>query len=163
VTTLTYGFAFNKEDRHRVTDCPEWLSRSQREKWGKRGLILWDRDQCQVTRLSAGQALYLLTYLRGSEEWEEGGLSIGEPATWMSLDDPESGPEVVFVDQIEASPERIHELLSLLQDKEIILQQMKEEDAQEELRILTRAYRYILSANWGGKDTDDQVAGAVDS
>ena len=39
---------------------------------------------------------------------------------------------------------------------------MKEEEEQEELRILTRVYRYILSVNWGGMGTDEQITGAVE-
>ena len=78
------GFRLNLQTWPAASDWPEWTNRYQREKWEKKGLILWDGEIQHVTRLSGQQALGLLDQLRRAADWQAQGCVVGELAWQLS-------------------------------------------------------------------------------
>lgn len=131
-------------ERWGAKDYPSWANKHQQEKWCETGLLLWDNTTHQVTRLTASQAFSVLEHLRTHEEWKEEGANFGEPATRISLDDPEHKGEPVLLNQISLTAAQVQELFKLLQRDEMILQKMKAEEEQEISKQLYQAYRHLL-------------------
>lgn len=141
-----WGAKLNRHGRYKTRDHPDWANRGQKETWNKKGLILWDREAQQITRLWAGMALQVLDYLRTNEEWEQRCIDVGEPATQIFLDEPEREPEKVLMNKMTLTPARLRELYPLLEASEQELQQMHKEDEEERRRCLSQAYDIILEA-----------------
>jgi hypothetical protein len=86
--------------QYRNVRCPSWASSAQRDHWKECGVVVWDETSQTVTRLWAEQALYLLRYLLQEYTWQDPCITIGEPATRLSLDDPQQPPQEVLINQI---------------------------------------------------------------
>jgi hypothetical protein len=110
-----WGAKLNRYGRYKTRDHPDWASPAQKETWNKKGLILWDREAQQITRLWAGIALQVLDYLRTDQEWEQRCIDVGEPATQIFLDEPEKEPTQVLMDEMTLTPARLRELYPLLE------------------------------------------------
>ena len=125
-------------------DYPSWANRRQQEKWREKGLMLWDEAAPQVTRLTAVQAVSVLEHLRTHEEWKETGITLGEPATELSLNNPKQKPKAVLMDKIHLTVAQTQELFVLLQNEEMALREMKEQEEQDGQRRLNKVYRILL-------------------
>ena len=139
-----WGARVNTKWRRGAKDWPPWANRAQRERWPEQGLLLWDDHTEQITRLTATQALGLLDHLRTTDDWEQHGLEVGEPATMLFLDDPERRSEPSLINEIVLSPGQLQEVRELLERYESELQQLSEEEEQERRRTLGKVYRFLL-------------------
>jgi hypothetical protein len=151
-----WGARVNASTTYQAKDCPSWATRPQRDKWNDRGLILWDHETQQITRLWASQALELLDYLRANDSWREKGVEVGEPAIALSIDHPDQEPKQVLADKIQLDPDQLCELLKLLETREQTLHQMKDDDEQERSRRLWQVYALLLglAREKRGEDTN---------
>jgi hypothetical protein len=147
----SWGMVLSQRSWQQAKDWLTWTNLNQREKWEKAGLVIWDADVQQVTRLSGGQSLGLLESLRNSTEWRQQGCVVGEPAWRISLDDSESTGESVLVNEIALSPDRSQALYDYLVREEEALLQMQAKEEEKEALILARLYDIILS--FGEKHT----------
>jgi hypothetical protein len=116
-----------------------------RDKWTKRGLILWNHEAELITRLTARQALQALDYPRTNDDWEQDGVVVGEPAIWLALDDRDEESKQILTSQFDLDGTQAREILGLLESKESGLQQMAEAEEQEEARKLSQVYSYLIS------------------
>jgi hypothetical protein len=116
----------------------------QREKWEEQGVVIWDHEAQEITRLTATQALRILDQLRTRTDWKQQGVIVGEPATRISLDNPGEKPQKVLVNQIRLDATQVQGLLDLLQNNEEILQQMSEAEEKESRRRLSAVYDILL-------------------
>jgi len=133
-------------------DWQAWTNLNQRERWEKAGLIIWDADAQQITRLSDGQSLGLLECLRGSWEWRQQGRVVGTPAWRISVDDPESKGEPVLTKETLLRPDRTQVLYVFLVQEEETLLQIQAVEEEEKAHILAgRGYDIIPSL--GGRYT----------
>jgi hypothetical protein len=130
-------------------DYPAWATPLQREKWTKRGLILWDSEAHRVTQLSATQAIHVLDYLRTNDDWQTHGITVGEPATRLSLDYPDREPEQVLTNEISLTAAQSQELFALLQSNQEALEELCEREEEEISRALHEAYCILFGReNW---------------
>jgi hypothetical protein len=130
-------------------DYPSWATRLQREKWTKQGLILWDSEARRVTRLSATQAIHVLDCLSTDDDWQTHGITVGEPATRLSLDDPDREPEQVLTNEISLTAVQSQELFVLLQSNQETLEKLSEREEEEISRALHEAYCILFGReNW---------------
>ena len=134
-------------------DWPDWANPHQREKWREKGLIVWDQETQTVARLRGRHALAILAQLRDSDEWEQQGCVVGEPAWRLSLDNPDEKGEPVLADQIVLDPEQATALFDTLVQEEGVLQKMAAEEEAEERRVLAQVYDMLLQAGERGKHT----------
>jgi hypothetical protein len=139
-----WGARVNTRWRRGAKDWPAWANRAQRERWAEQGLVLWDNGAERITKLTATQALGLLAHLRTTDDWEQHGLEVGEPATTLFLDDPERRPEPSLINEITLSPGQLQEVRELLERYESELQQLSEEEERERSRRLGKVYRFLL-------------------
>lgn len=142
----TWGLRLNRGYSTSAHDWPVWANRGHQEKWKRRGLIIWDNVIQEVTRLDGRQAIVLLNYHRHNSEWQENGLVVGEPASRISLDEPERQSELVLTDKITLSPAQAQILFDLLVQEEETLLEMKVAEEKEEIHTLARVYRLLLAA-----------------
>ena len=142
-------------------DCPKWAKSSQRDSWKKGGLILWDQEARQITRLSATQALHFLEQLRTTDGWQRHDIVVGEPATTLFLDDPEREPEPSLINEMTLSPERTQEVLELLERHEQALQRLAEAEKEDRQRRLGKVYAILLGLA-ERKTKEEQVDEAQD-
>jgi hypothetical protein len=150
-----WGAKLNRYGSYRTRDHPAWANPAQKETWNKKGLILWDQEAQQITRLWAGIALQVLDYLRTNEEWEQRSIDVGEPATQISLDEPEKEPTQVLMDKMTLTPARLRELHPLLETAEQELQQMHQEDEKERRRRIHQVYSILIEAGRQRKNDVD--------
>ncbi|HEY44943.1 MAG TPA: hypothetical protein G4O11_13265 [Anaerolineae bacterium] len=148
-----WGARINKHGRYGTSDCPKWANPREREKWEERGLILWDHESEQITRLWAGQALQLLEHFRTTDDWKQHGVIVGEPATVLYINDPEKEPEDVLDCQFELNPIRAQEVFDLLQKNEATLEEMNEREEEERSRALNNCYKILF-----GEEVWDKLA-----
>jgi hypothetical protein len=120
----SWGVKINTRWQRKAEDCPVWAHPAQREKWTKSGVIIWDHETQQITKLKATQALWVLDQLRTRTDWKQHGMIVGEPATQISLDNPDEEPKSVLFDQIHLNATQSQELLNILEDNEETLQDM---------------------------------------
>ena len=139
-----WGTRINRSGFHRAKDCPGWANPLQREKWGKQGLVLWDHESHQVTRLKATQALWVLNHLRTNDDWKQCGITVGEPVMQIWLDDPERKAERVLGSQMDLDPIQVQELFDLLEGSEALLKEISEQEEKERRQALHRAYSILL-------------------
>jgi hypothetical protein len=144
---LPWGVKVNTGWQRKVEDCPAWAHPAQREKWTKSGVIIWDHETQQITKLKATQALWVLDQLRTRTDWKQHGMIVGEPATQISLDNPDEEPKNVLFDQIHLNATQSQELLDILEDNEETLQDMSVAEEKERKKRLAAAYDIILQ--WG--------------
>ncbi len=147
------GFRLNLQTWPAASDWPEWTNRYQREKWEKKGLILWDGEIQQVTRLSGQQALGLLDQLRRAADWQAQGCVVGEPAWQLSINNPEDKGELVLTNTINLAPKQTQVLFDFLVGEEERLQQLKNAEEAERNRILGQVYTILIKASERGKHT----------
>ena len=140
----SWGARVNTRWRQGARDWPSWDNRAQRERWADQGLLLWDDHTEQITRLTATQALALLADLRTTDDWEQHGLEVGEPATTLFLDDPERRPEPSLINAMTLSQGQLQEVRELLERYESELQQLSDAEEQERRRTLGKVYRFLL-------------------
>jgi hypothetical protein len=125
--------------------CPTWANPRQREKWGERGVVLWDTASQTITRLWAAQALEALQIMRTSHDSEKQGLTVGEPAISVSLKEPNAKPQHVLTDQMVLSPDRARLFREWLVTQESVLTTMAQADEEHEARVFSQLYDMILS------------------
>lgn len=140
-----WGARINDTWHYTGKDWPTWANRMQQRTWTEQGLILWDHRSHTVTRLYATQAIRLLEGLRGTDEWRERGLTVGEPAMRFSISDPEQAPEHVLVNEMTLDPSQLQTLLDLLERNEAQLKRMAEAEEKERRRRLAAVYQLLLS------------------
>lgn len=148
-----WGVRLNRTAWTPAKDWPDWMNPHQREQWRKKGLNVWDQETQTVARLRGRHALAIMAQLRDSDEWEQQGCVIGEPAWRLSLDNPDDKGEPVLVDQIVLDPEQATALFDTLVQEEGVLQKMTEEEEAEEGRVLAQVYDILLRAGERGKHT----------
>jgi hypothetical protein len=144
-----WGARINTSGLHGARGCPTWANPAQRERWRDRGLVLWDHRSHQITGLSATHALQILNHLRTNDDWKQHGIIVGEPATQISLDDPEQEAKKVLVNQMSLNATQSQGLFDLLQSNETLLQQMAEKDERERQRRLRAVYEFLLNLGHG--------------
>ena len=110
--------------RGQKADCPAWADQLQQETWEKQGLVLWDHQSREITRLTATQTLSLLSYLRSTDDWRQGGLVVGEPSVQVFPDDPEPKLKYALAHEMTLSPEQAQGIFELLESYEAELQVM---------------------------------------
>jgi hypothetical protein len=132
-------------------DYPAWSNRTQREKWNKRGLTLWDEAQQQITYLRGTQALEVLNALHEGDAWRERGITVGEPTTRINLDDPDKPPQVVLTHQISLNAAQTQELLDYLDHHEAELKRLGDQEEKEQRKVLTNVYTILLGDEVMGK------------
>ena len=116
------GFRLNLQTWPAASDWPEWTNRYQREKWEKKGLILWDGEIQHVTRLSGQQALGLLDQLRRAADWQAQGCVVGELAWQLSINNSEDKGELILTNTINLAPKQTQVLFDFLVGEEERLQ-----------------------------------------
>lgn len=110
---------------------------------------MWDSEARRVTQLSATQAIHVLGYLRTNDDWQTHGITVGEPATRLSIGDPDREPEQVLLDKISLTAAQSQELLVLLQSNQEALGELSEREEEEKGRALNEAYRILFGReNW---------------
>lgn len=144
------GFHLNWQTWPAASDWPEWANRYQREKWEKQGLILWDEETQQVTRLSGQQALSLLDQLSHASDWQEQGCVVGEPSWRIPLNNNEQKGELVLTNTLDLNPQQVQALFDFLVLEEERLQQMKAADEKERNRVLSQVYSILIE--WAEQD-----------
>ena len=154
-----WGAKLNIGVGHKADDCPAWANWLQRERWQERGLVVWDCDAEQITKLCAAQALEILDYVRTDDRWDQHDVVVGGSAIWKLIDHPEQEPQGVLTNEITLSPARLRELSDLLERSELLLQRMKEEDEAERRRCLRRVYDFLLSLD-DGQGSDKKAVDA---
>lgn len=147
-----WGMRFNV-NIYQFKDYPKWCTRLQRDKWDQSGLILWDERQQQVTKLSGAQAFKLLTFLQDNEIWQEDGITVGEPVTVLTLDDPEQPPRPDLANQISFVPAQCRELLTYLTSYQEQIKALAKREDDERGHILADVYTFLL-----GKEVMDQIS-----
>ena len=140
----TWGARVNAGWPRGAKDHPPWARPVDREKWQEPGVIVWNDDTQTITHISATQALRILDFLRTEKAWQEEGITIGEPATRLCLDDPHSKPQDVLINQITLDPSWVQQLLDLLAKNEAQPKQMSEAEEKEIDRRLWQAYSFLL-------------------
>jgi hypothetical protein len=153
---INWGVHFNQRLRWAAADPPTWASKAEHEKWGKPGLVLWDQETETITHMTATQALHLLDRLQENDDWKRAEITLGEPATRLSLDEPERKPEQILTHKIYLTPDKTHKLLELLQQVQPDLEVLKNVEEEERARILGKVFNIILGDSWGrekGADT----------
>jgi len=140
----SWGARVNAGRWRNAQDWPTWANSRQQEKWSEHGLVLWDHEEQQITRLSAKHSLQLLDHLRMNNDWREHGLVVGEPAKKIFLDEPEREPEPSFIDSMSLSPNQLQVVLDLLERREADLQRLRETEAEDRKRRLSRVYTILL-------------------
>ena len=149
----SWGFRLNRYEQFRDRSYPAWANPLQRDKWGKAGLILWDSEQQQVTKLSWKQTAELLNHLQTHSEWRDKGLTVGEPVTRLSVSEPERDPEPTLIHKIYLNQAQAAKLFELLESDATQIEELVEMEKQEESRILAEVYRYLISKGKERKDT----------
>jgi hypothetical protein len=147
----SWGVHLNWQEWSTTRDLPAWTNSYHREKWKKQGLILWDDEAQQVTRLRGQHALSLLDHLRSTSQWKERGCVVGRPAWQLSLDNPDDKGKSVLVDTINLSPQQTQVLFDFLVREEERLQQMKAAEEEARSRALSRVYDMLLERAEQGK------------
>lgn len=150
----SWGAKVNIGWQRKIENCPTWAHPAQREKWTESGVIIWDHETQQITKLKATQALWVLDQLRTRTDWKQHGMIIGEPATQISLDNPEEEPKHVLTDQIRLNATQSQELLDILKGNEETLQDMSAAEEEERKRRLAAAYDLILQ--WGDREDEEK-------
>jgi hypothetical protein len=150
----SWGAKVNTGWQRKAGNCPTWAHRAQREKWTEPGVIIWDHEAHQITRLKATQALWVLDQLRTRTDWKQHGMIVGEPATQISLDNPEEEPKHVLIDQIRLNATQSQELLDVLEGNEETLQDMSVAEEEERKKRLAAAYDLILQ--WGRRKDEEK-------
>ena len=140
---VSWGALVNSRWSHQVKDFPDWANPYQREKWAKKGLILWESESQVVLRLSATQALQVLDHLHTVDAWEEEGIVVGEPVTRLTVGKPEHEPEEVLINQIHLPSARARGLLRLLERNKAKLERLREEE-EERKSAWARVVRILL-------------------
>jgi hypothetical protein len=149
----SWGIHLNWQEWSTTRDWPAWANPYQREKWKERGLIIWQNEARQVTRLKGQHALSLLDHLRSASEWKEQGYVVGQPAWQLSLDNPDDKGELVLSDTINLSPQQTQVLFDFLVREEERLQQMKAAEEEVRTRALSRVYDMLFEWAERGKHT----------
>jgi hypothetical protein len=155
-------------------DCPQWGKGFQREKWCEAGVVLWDQEQQQITRLHAGHALDILHHLQTTDGWRQEGITVGEPAVRIKLRDqtrkrrrkgeepppeePEEKPQHVLTNTIHLTAERTQELLDVLQRYENELRPIAEADDKAANEALFKAQGILFGFVRAKESKDIDVA-----
>jgi hypothetical protein len=140
----SWGVRVNTSRWGNPTDWPTWATSRQREKWSQHGLVLWDHQTQQITRLSAAAALQLLNHLRTTEDWREDRLTIGESVTKLFPNQPDRKPEPAILNSMSLSPDQLQEVLARLERRESDLEVLREDGAKDRDRRLAKAYTILL-------------------
>jgi hypothetical protein len=141
-------------------DYPSWATSAQRKEWRERGLIVWDDNIQQVARMRATHALQLLEYLRTNDEWKSQGITMGEPATRLTLEDPDRDPEVVLTNPIELNTIQSQDLFDYLENNEARLRELVEIEEKEGRTALAKVYGYIIERGRRKKAEEEKKAQA---
>lgn len=147
------GFRLNWQTWPKASDWPEWANPYQREKWEKKGLLLWDEETQQVTNLNGQQALDILDQFRHASDWWEEGCIVGEPAWSIPLNNNEHKGEPVLTNTINLNPQQTQAFFDFLVLEEDRLQQMKATEEKERARILRQVYSILIEMAEQGKHT----------
>jgi transposase-like protein len=79
-----WGIRFNKNWHSSYSspssskDPPNWLGRSGKSEWQKRGVVVWDEGSRNMEVLTADEALHLLDNLRERGYWRTNGIPISK-------------------------------------------------------------------------------------
>lgn len=120
---VSWGARINTRRGQKV-DCPAWADRLQQETWEKQGLVLWDHQSREITRLAATQTLSLLSYMRSTDDWRQEGLVVGEPSVQVFPDDPKPNLMYTLAHEMTLSPEQAQGVFELPENNEAELQVM---------------------------------------
>lgn len=137
-----WGFHLNIIFNRNLKTYPSWATPYQRDKWCKRGVIIWDESILQVTHLQASEAIHVFTDLQ--DYGVERGITVGEPSLRFSLKDPKQKPQAVLASQIELNSARAQEFLEFLQQHTSLLQKMAEVDEKQSKLALSTACRLLI-------------------
>ena len=118
-----------------------------RSYYEEQGLLIWEGER--RVSLSAEQAIALLEHLREDNTWQQNGIVVGEPISWMVGPKGKRHPwpeaSTALVNQIHLPPSRASVLLELLVESEAQLKGLAEEEQEDAARARHRVYSYLLS------------------
>ncbi|MBE7467657.1 MAG: hypothetical protein HS114_00765 [Anaerolineales bacterium] len=134
-----------------------------KDKWQKRGVVVWHNEAQKVEVMSAGYALQLLEYIYINDAWKEKGIPIPQQGIHLILSDTpkkkqsrkkgesqppteekESKPKPVIKECFWLTPEESAQLLQILEANEPTLRQMADEDEKHRSRIMGQVYSFLL-------------------
>jgi hypothetical protein len=141
-----WGVRINTDRRSKAKNYPQWAHPVDQQKWGERGLIVWDRGAQTITRLSATQAVGLLDALRNGDVWKERGIVVGEPTMVFTLDKRDPKREYQLVNTIALVPSQVQELLDFLARHEAELRQISAVEEDEKNEAIWRAHNILIRA-----------------
>jgi hypothetical protein len=150
-----WGMHLNMDTYPKSKASPSWLKPVQRENWVARGVIVWDKQALQVTKLWASQALNVFKELNDSESWKENGVVVGEPAMQFTipmgkgknkdknLEKKEEG-KWVLANQIHLTNIQTQEFKQFLERNEPALREMAAQDEKDTKWRFSQVYRMIF-------------------
>ncbi|MBP1466250.1 hypothetical protein EYB53_011085 [Candidatus Chloroploca sp. M-50] len=145
----------------RTTAAPAWLKGWQREDWCRRGVVVWSKEQQEVTHWQGRQALRVLKELRSDDAWQQNGITIGNPATRLQLPvedkrrrgskqeprpaEPPAQPEHVLINTIKLTGAQTQHLFAVLNAAEEDLHRMADAEERAEREALGKIVALILA------------------
>ena len=77
--------------------------------------------------------------MRENDEWHTVGITVGEPATRLSIDEPDREPETVLTNKIHLNESQSEELFSVLEASSDQISNLEKEEQQEQKRMLAES------------------------
>lgn len=158
VNSTSYGSA-----RSIPKDCLTWVKPVDKDKWQKRGVVVWHNEAQRVEAKSAGYALQLLEYMHTNDIWKENGIPITRQYIQLlptdtpkkrqsrkkgenqpSVEKEESKSETVIEESFRLTPEESAQLMQTLEANEPSLRQMADEDEKHKSRVMGQVYSFLL-------------------
>ena len=145
----TWGMHINQNQYMNLNKFPVWGKPVQRESWNSRGIIIWEKQTQQVTKLWASQGMELLVLFRKTTDWKESGVIVGEPVVQFSVErrykkknktPPAHESKWVLANQIQLNGIQSQELFSFLIKNEFLIREMASIDGEERKRALEKVY-----------------------
>ena len=142
--SVNWGVSLNWRYRSTARNWPSWTTQTQREKWERFGVLFWDNELEQVTRISGTQALVLLDLLQNDWDTYAEGITIGEPAWRISTSNPDPKGEPVLINQMMLTSGKVELLFEFLSREEETLKELAEYEEREKSRILGQVYGRLV-------------------
>ena len=148
-----WGIHLEQNGHQNRNDCPDWVKPIHLRNWIFQGVVVWNKEGQQVTKLWANQSLKLLDDLRSTSDWKENGVVIGEPVVMFSLEmskkkkkNPTENTKGKWIleNQMHLSAKQAEILFNFIQANEEILKGFASKDEEEKGKRLVNAYRSLL-------------------
>lgn len=170
----TWGVYINTQPIYRITPdefhrrYPSWADIKDESYWQSRGIAIWNNLTEQFVVLWAKQALEVLDWMHGSEEWKVNGILFPKQTKFVRLrlptektsrkkkggpeDTEQKLPDRVEDVQMSLGPEEAEGLFNFLTAHENLLRKMAEEDQKEESRV----WRRVLDVLFAMSHTEEE-------